>query len=1186
MVSAKESFKNVVIESLKVSMGARTLSYAEYLALPSNQRSNDEAAVVDIQFSQKMLEWLGYDAGDIVYNRPLPGRPQDKPDFVVKVLGSTAFVVEDKSTDERFSEASVVQLRRYTSGTAGYCLWTNARSVVGLRFDSSGQYQILVEMRVDSTFGTQESLFPQDANFEVLHFLFNKQRFTEVAALISSITISEQEWATQAQPLTNKRSLETFIAESRFVLDQLATAVRARLSTVAIDLDEATKDLASSQERYTSIISDMINRLKGGGGVNSNELTQLESTLQALEPVLVDIDITQIERARPAMAAATMSVWNGYIQEMRSVISAFRERELARTESRRIRSAFLLWLERYKVIEAEEGSNDKDTEIRRQQAFAEQVSYVFFVRLLLARVLEDKGIMPRLVSDGGFNAWYNFLKLHATDSVTEIRGESFLPLVYRRVANFYRHFFQQPIFDWFLPDDYLVVLVLQRLNTYNFKDVTSDLLGFTYEAFIDRVARNKKGHFLTPPEVVEFMLDRMEYDNSSIIGERLLDPACGSGSFLVHSAQRLKQVLASTMTTRNEAELARAFIDQIKTNLVGLEINPFSCYLAELNLFIQVLDDLAVLWKIGEHPNIERFAIYNTNSLEMPQAVLYSGRNLSATAFSDNAATLDEAGSIKEQQGKFSYVVCNPPYVNRGIILDAKSYGDFPFYSDIVKGDENFYLLFLRLATYYVSPGGTMCFICPLNLFGDESTMRVRDIFIGTEWRTDSLTRFYSRTVLFPGVLQGVCVVRFDKITSQPADLVEIRGGHTVEEAAQVHTKVQVSRIMHNYPPKTNWNRPWLVNANLEVYDIWEFVRTNSIQNLQDLIQGKIKVHEGDARSTWAKPMLVPGPGANTVPLTKGNSIVDWGGWSATSYLNPSTAIPRGIKNYSSCLWVQRQVQRVASLTQIETAIFLKEVSGLEMKRPIRGTIIQRDGNHPVVADHTVLVMHTLDARYENLAYAVFGLLSSLAYNFFFSLFSTNAHANFKEILRLPIPTWSPELEKQLADKTKTVLLAYKAVYDHEKDYGTNKNRQHVSVNTVLKATNLPTLRLEDLVIRGDIKLNGPDNYRLEVLFNGGQLSFSQVLSGDAIRAFEQILHANGGKTYVKGGKEILLPNPKGASEFMRQLRNIERDRLARLQAATLAQQELDDMVLDMYGITAFSWKEVIKLGTPWTRNQ
>ncbi len=1180
MTTAQETFQKTVLDQLKVNMGTHSLSYLEYLKLPASQRSNDEADVVDSRFTAKMLEWLGYSGSDIIYNRPTPGSPHNKPDFVVKIQGATAFVVEDKSTDEYFNESSVKQLRRYTVGTAGYCIWTNARTILGLRFDANGHYQTLVDVRVDLAFGEQaQTTIAQDANFEFFYLIFQKQRFTTIATLISELAIDEQKWAQQATPLTDEKSLRTFIQESRYVLDQLTTAIRARLSTVTIELEEAVQARASSQQKYIAITTDLLNRLRGGGGVNASQLNKLEKSLRDLEAVLADIDITYIERLQPTMGVSTLPIWSKYLQDINAIISTQREHDLARTESRRIRSAYLLWLERYKIIESEEGSTTQETEQRRQQAFAEQVSYVFFVRLLLTRVLEDKGIMPHLVSDGGFQAWYRFIQGYGIDAIDEIGGESFLPLVYRRVAGFYRHFFQQPVFDWFLPDDYLLGMVLHRLSKYSFKDVTSDLLGFTYEAFIDRIARNKKGHFLTPPAIVEFMLDRAGYQGASIIGENLLDTACGSGSFLVHASRRLKQALQSTL--HDPLEIARQFVAQVQTKLVGLEVNPFSCYLAELNLFIQVLDDLALLWRANEHPNIERFSVYNTNSLEMPQAVLYSERNGATTTFIDEAAVLDEAAPIKAQQGQFTYIVCNPPYINRGIILETKSYGKFPFYREVVKGDENFYLLFLRLAAYYASPGGTICFICPLNLLGDESTMAAREMFSKDEWSLQSITRFYARNVLFPGVLQGITIVRIDNLPGKQMDYLEVRGGHSLQEASDIAIQVQRSQVVVNYPLKNTWSKPWLVNADPRAYDLWNFVREHTEQELGDILQNKMDAKKGDARSTWTKPMLVTYPASQHVPLTKGKNIVDWGGWSASGYLNPFITIPSSSKDYKASLWVQRQIQRIVDVQQPETAIFLKEISGLEMKRPIRGTIIQRTGSNPVVADETVLVMYTLSPTYEQLAYALFGLLTSSIYNFLFSLFSTNAHVNFKEILRLPVPIWSEERERQLAFSTKGTLEAYQHFHLHEQRFGSDR-AQHVLANAVLSAGKLPTLRLEELILRGDITLTGPPTYALDILLQRGQIHFAATLSSEATRAFSELLRSAAMISYTKGGKDMLLPNPRVASAFLNQVEQAQTERIRLLETISTAQQSLDLLALDAYAITRADWRDMVLRGVPW----
>lgn len=707
--------------------------------------------------------------------------------------------------------------------------------------------------------------------------------------------------------------------------------------------------------------------------------------------------------------------------------------------ARRIQNAYRSWLELFLQPEKSDKECSANEEAQRKQeqqhrrAFIEQTSYVLFARLLLARALEDKAIGPGFVSKGDVKSWLAALQAIPLDEATAAQGATSLPHVYLKMAELYRHLFPQAVFDWFEPDDLLLDLILQRLYQFNFKEITCDLPGFIYEALLERATRNRKGHFLTPPEIVEFMLDRAGYSSQAIIGESLLDLSCGSGSFLVHAARRLRHALQSSPAGRSSGERAKRYIEQVQTKLVGLEIDPFACYLARLNLFIQVLDDLALLWHEGEDPELERLAIYNTNSLEMPLTPLKSDNTASIT----EAAMLDEAASVKTLRQAFRYILCNPPYINRGIVLHAKRYGEHPFYREVVRGDENFSVLFLRLATYYIARGGTLCFICPLNLLGDESTMRVREMFNRAEsWRLRSITRFYSRTALFPGVLQGVCVICIDHTPARAADTIEIRGGSSIPEAEQHAIQVAYTRVTHNYPARANWSRPWLVHAQPEVYDLWEFVCQQSQQDLAGLIAGKLEAAKGDVRSTWSQPLLAPPVQDGIIPLTKGARIEDWGDWSAAAYLDPAASISPGGPNYKSCLWVQKQVQRIANLIHTETVLLLKEVAGLEMQRPIRGTLAWRSAARPFVADETVLVMYTRDPIYETLACAVFGLLTSSLYNFLFSLFSTNAHANMKEILRLPVPMWSEELEQRLAATTRAVLSLSRERYDQERQYG------------------------------------------------------------------------------------------------------------------------------------------------------
>ena len=53
--------------------------------------------------------------------------------------------------------------------------------------------------------------------------------------------------------------------------------------------------------------------------------------------------------------------------------------------------------------------------------------------------------------------------------------------------------------------------------------------------------RKKRGHFSTPPQLVEKILDACGYTaDNDLTQVRVLDPACGSGNFLIEAARRFQ----------------------------------------------------------------------------------------------------------------------------------------------------------------------------------------------------------------------------------------------------------------------------------------------------------------------------------------------------------------------------------------------------------------------------------------------------------------------------------------------------------------------------------------------------------------------------------------------------------------------------------------------------------------------
>jgi len=109
------------------------------------------------------------------------------------------------------------------------------------------------------------------------------------------------------------------------------------------------------------------------------------------------------------------------------------------------------------------------------------------------------------------------------------------------------------------------ILALER---FSFKEIPTDILGHTFQKLISPEERHKFGQFYTDENIVDLI-------NAFCIrkgGDVVLDPACGSGTFLVRAWYR-KSYLDRRLSNQELLE-----------GLYGCDINPFPAHLATLNL--------------------------------------------------------------------------------------------------------------------------------------------------------------------------------------------------------------------------------------------------------------------------------------------------------------------------------------------------------------------------------------------------------------------------------------------------------------------------------------------------------------------------------------------------------------------------------------------------------------------------
>ncbi|RTG93861.1 N-6 DNA methylase [Thermus scotoductus] len=267
---------------------------------------------------------------------------------------------------------------------------------------------------------------------------------------------------------------------------------------------------------------------------------------------------------------------------------------------------------------------------RIREAFAADSAAALIARVLFLRFLEDLGLTKRRLTDGGPERWREFVQF-LTDKATALVKVASLDL-----SQAYAEPFEEETFSWILETNGEMDLALQRLilrvNAYDFSGLSEEVLGDIYQNFLPPDKRKRLGEFYTPKEVVDLILRETALAHGESLYPEVLDPACGSGSFLVrYLHHRMEDAKARGVHLDSEA---------LSRSIWGFDLNPFAAYVSMFQL----------LWgflrlKKGK-PEVH---VYNLNSL----------LDDSDIAFLVKRSPGEEARDEKE----WDYVVGNPPYI-------------------------------------------------------------------------------------------------------------------------------------------------------------------------------------------------------------------------------------------------------------------------------------------------------------------------------------------------------------------------------------------------------------------------------------------------------------------------------------------------------------------------------------------
>ncbi|HJQ10214.1 MAG TPA: N-6 DNA methylase [Gemmatimonadaceae bacterium] len=152
-------------------------------------------------------------------------------------------------------------------------------------------------------------------------------------------------------------------------------------------------------------------------------------------------------------------------------------------------------------------------------------------------------------------------------------------------------------------------------TTWSDASIDPEILGKAFEALMASGDRKKSGSYYTPQTLVESLTHhalQSAVRRSSNLPEldrlrafRVLDPACGSGAFLVHVLERLVVMRREYGEHGSIAEIRRRVLS---SSIFGVDLNPMAVWLCELRLWLSIVieSDESDPMKIEPLPNLDR----------------------------------------------------------------------------------------------------------------------------------------------------------------------------------------------------------------------------------------------------------------------------------------------------------------------------------------------------------------------------------------------------------------------------------------------------------------------------------------------------------------------------------------------------------------------------------------------------
>ena len=275
--------------------------------------------------------------------------------------------------------------------------------------------------------------------------------------------------------------------------------------------------------------------------------------------------------------------------------------------------------------------------------------------------------------------------------------------------------------------------IVSELQKYSLLNTHIDIKGKAYEELVGANLRGDRGEFFTPRNVMHMTVEMLDPRD----GEKVLDPACGTGGFLVIAMNkviaRLEEQLSSELGKSKEEwsdDEKRIFQDRVReiasTNFFGFDLNPDLVKATKMNMVMN---------------NDGSGNIFQTNSLLPPHEWEADFRRELAKALGVKESTIRNADSI----GLFDVIVTNPPFGSKIPIKDPHILEQYDLghiwqkdstnrtrwtKTNKLQGSVPPEQLFIERCVQLLKPGGRLGIVLPDSILGSPGLGYIREWLI------------------------------------------------------------------------------------------------------------------------------------------------------------------------------------------------------------------------------------------------------------------------------------------------------------------------------------------------------------------------------------------------------------------------------------------------------------------------